>query len=1437
VEYHDPSGIFPLISQDIAARLPLRNLNWHSPPRPLRQIKSLHVEFVPDKSTENTLKLAASRTDSEGPQNSVEIVRSGVKAIKERRHQIPGFRTSPYLKIYLLRCDDKEAYKEHDRRRVREWIKENAQHEGKQHHDACEWLILHVVIPDTLAASEPRWRESSRDPDDLKERKGGSKLMGKSTRTVFDRLRADFNESGKTAVDHVAQIRLVRKASIADLLPAPAVISTYEETPQERENSWSDLISKFKSLILGPFDHRVRQYEADIAEQESRRSMPGWNFCTFFIHKEGLAKALESIGLVEDALAIYDELSLGLESVIRELAAGQLVGSATSFADYTDDIMQRITGTRSNVNCTSDETTKERNEAAALFDKDYRESIVRSNISVFDFMCYIFARQKGLILRLANAQSARLDLHTQEGGEDLVLTSEVCWRASTFIHVGARALRQDLSCGLKDSPGAQQMVENLVCSWTWVIAGQVLGDTAAPALLEITNHAYQDPKLLSNGNADRPSLSMGLGGNSHPQRTSSLPDAKAARDLTRPPDRRSHPRDESLRPSTSASAGSTKPGGLPGQAELATYRAELIMTRRRMLEQSARCRGWYAGWAFAKHARHTVLEDVNLQEVTGGGDGEGDDSTQHLCISLKHALATREAFQSMYESVTDAAIRHYHTATQSKTVESLLGDLAMLKYQQDDYLTAATYFEHVLPLYSDESWDAMEAETLSTYSYCLRQLQRENEYVQTLLKLLAKLGAQERERQMPQVLRKAAKPLQQGGVDAAGLLNETVEASKNLEQPITKPLKSYFREVWLDKVVTHHADDDSSSLILHLQHVLPDEIELDEAGVRLISVDDPTQEVWLTCPGVVVLRPGANQLELQARTVTYGPYLVDTILIRAKQLRFIEEVRSSPEPTPLGITVIEPTTTIRDSSKPPAFVFLYPAEHAFHAGIKRCSSIHIDKLRHLELTMISGRNKIEKLDLRLKPKTAGLRLHLGDAVLHDVHLDKQAQAQPGQLTLQAIEPWVESKIIIPYTLEAALKDIALRLEVCYTTAEGTFTFLLSKILAHELPIDVDVNDMFQLDRLFSSFNVKTVGRTPLRICDATLKDSPIYAVEAPPSLPTPLTIFDAEPMNLIYKITRKAADDKPILKRDAALALEVQYQPIDELLTGSLRESFLADFQQSNFSRYHRLLEPILLDRCRQHLTKADLEMVALLGEYRVPNFDAIGWYELIATLPESVQRPLQDWLLQWHMQHPTLQVDNPISAPPQTLILSVDVPNVDVVFSTSLDLPDVEPRVASCMPILVLGQPISAEICVRHTTCWSTKHIFPHVPTFKLHGDEGGSTSTFAIDVGTESDTWLVGGQRRRHFTPLDGAGAPAPTFRVSLIPLRLGVQPLPVVEVQQESPPDSDAGDHHSAAATAVSCETHFQSAGAMVRVVQDVRSARVQIPDPVDGGRPGS
>lgn len=144
VEYTDPSGIFADVQPLLNDRLPLRNLHWKSPSRPLRSIDSLHVNLVQGKEKRPTSDVAGTAT-------------------AQRRHQIPGLRQTPYLKIYFLRCDDNETYKTSSQKLIREWLKENTPSSqstssvnNQENHDAFEWLIVQVVYPDTPAANLSR---------------------------------------------------------------------------------------------------------------------------------------------------------------------------------------------------------------------------------------------------------------------------------------------------------------------------------------------------------------------------------------------------------------------------------------------------------------------------------------------------------------------------------------------------------------------------------------------------------------------------------------------------------------------------------------------------------------------------------------------------------------------------------------------------------------------------------------------------------------------------------------------------------------------------------------------------------------------------------------------------------------------------------------------------------------------------------------------------------------------------------------------------------------------------------------------------------------------------------------------------------------------------------------------------------------------------------
>ena len=62
----------------------------------------------------------------------------------------------------------------------------------------------------------------------------------------------------------------------------------------EKDNPtvWADFVSKVKEGVLSSFDAALAQREEEMKRSEGQRTMPGWNFCTFFILKASSVKCL-----------------------------------------------------------------------------------------------------------------------------------------------------------------------------------------------------------------------------------------------------------------------------------------------------------------------------------------------------------------------------------------------------------------------------------------------------------------------------------------------------------------------------------------------------------------------------------------------------------------------------------------------------------------------------------------------------------------------------------------------------------------------------------------------------------------------------------------------------------------------------------------------------------------------------------------------------------------------------------------------------------------------------------------------------------------------------------------------------------------------------------------------------------------------------------------
>ena len=501
MEYADPSGIYPSFGPELVNRLPLRHLHWKSTSRPVRTIDSLRITLVADR---NPLDVK-NEVKNDGPNSE--------SPPKKRRHQIPGLRQTPYLKVYLLQCSDVETYRASSRKLLRDWVKDhtipsqsNTSLNTQENHDAFEWLIVHLLPAFT---DEITSRPSSVARTESEKRQSSSKWPSRSSSSVIEKLRADF--TSKNAVDRVTQVHMAG--------PSDEDSGHVQLRAQDENNGWEDMIAKMKSLILASFDLRVNQYEEDIREKESQRNLPGWNFNTFFILKEGLSRGFESVGLTEDALTGYHELAAGLNAIVDCQSGGETAGQqAALFSDHTEDLIEAFNQA---VQC-SKITGISWQEMPHLVDlgasilntdrKPFRDLILANRISSFDFQNYVFARQVSLLLGLAGVTERndltigagfeggsavqsevgiRLLKPNSESREELTILAEVAARACTFITSAATTLRNDIKSGMHPSDDAQNddhpvsddleeaIVENLVASWIFSASKCILEATSA----------------------------------------------------------------------------------------------------------------------------------------------------------------------------------------------------------------------------------------------------------------------------------------------------------------------------------------------------------------------------------------------------------------------------------------------------------------------------------------------------------------------------------------------------------------------------------------------------------------------------------------------------------------------------------------------------------------------------------------------------------------------------------------------------------------------------------------------------------------------------------------------------------------------------------------------------------------------------------------------
>lgn len=1333
---------------------------------------------------------------------------------------------------------------------------------NQENHDAFEWLIVHVVLPDTAAASQPRnSKHSSGASDSTEKNLGTSKWPGRGSSTVLEKVKADFNGSSKSAVDRVAQIRISKDG------PQQTVASSVLG-PSELESLWDDLVEKLKYSILASFDLRVSQYEEDIREKDSQRSLPGWNFNTFFILKEGLARGFENVGLYEDALMGYDELAVGLDVIIRDQDAGAADAHGGTFLGYSQDSKEKLQATLASGGKSDKTGATEINAKRSSVSLDipretfpldasqkpYRDLILANNVSVFDFRAYVFSRQLILLLRASKSSHLR---QSEEGiavdniskQENFLLLAEACQRTTEFIGLGARTLRRELERSLQERNGeasprdnvVYDAIDNIVASWTFCASLQVLEQTKSEALavpetiLDGVNSPVDEHSLAS--------VHESIAGSQGPRRPSSATHTSASHHKPISPElfsSDSNSEDDPskhLRPNppsrTSVRSTSTK----TGTEELASWRADLYLLARQALLDIGKKRGWSIDWSTlgllygGSAPNDSDLEEISLEDNEGPDIAERSVESEKVDFSLsglepsnfRLAAASRESFNLLYDVLTDHALRHYQTGNKVKSAEKTMADIAVLKYTSGDYESAASYFHRIAPFYGGGHWSLLEGTMLELYAHCLRQLGRKEDYVKILLKLLAKVGA---ERRSNVSLLKSQKQVDD-------YLQDIFSIAKEIDKKLAVPLADFFGRIDVDPTIRHLPDKDGFQLQLDLRFLLGSDLMLsDGVEIVLTTADAESQapKLSLQSQEAVLVRSSSTKVPVTSYTTLYGLYQVEHIALRVGNVSFIQNNATHfNRPSSLRENPSEEHATF---GKRPQ-ILVYPTADGLEAKVSSPSYVDLAAPRSLQLEVYSGKNNIKTGALRIKPATAGLRVKVADAKVLGGSMRITDQSGPGVLHFSDVKAGGVIQMTIPYTMEN--QDVfllAARLEVLYETEHGEFLYSTKASIDTTLPVSVNVQDIFKADSLFSRFTISPSTLVPLRLLSCHIKGSDHYHVESSVVDTLTMDVFPKQPASLLYTFVQqhRSQASKP---EKQPLALTIDFECLDEVALRVVEDCFNHEIASSGVSALGRLLVQHLILAIRTLWTPDDLEMIGLLRQTEVPLYETVNWDTVLRAFSRRTQEEARLWLGLWHkvcdVNHASLPCltlllqNNRILLLPERspstgrqIVIPVDIPTMPVVHTAELRLLSSEDK---SVPVAV-GQMMGAELILSHTRAWDKPEAGSQKRPKPPQGSDAKPCLEFSYELHANPEVWLIGGRRRGNF---QGSLDKVETFPVMLLPQRPGHLLLPSLEIKTYV---VESSGNKRTSRSAVTSELDYRSHAHSVLVLPDLRSTTVSL-----------
>ncbi|KAL6251725.1 hypothetical protein RBB50_001935 [Rhinocladiella similis] len=1384
VQCVDPHNLYDSLEPRISQRSPLRNLHWKSPTRPLRSIPALNITL--------------SREDQ-----------SAGTASNIRRHQIPGLRETPYVKLYLLRCDDKETYKEKAKKEVRQWVKsQTSAGDGKssknqEDHDAFEWLIVHVVLANTPAASQPRSSkhislETTESTDSVNSK---SKWSGKSSSTIFDKLRADFSGS-KSAIDRVAQVRLLNPHDKGTPL-----------SPADLEEQWQDLIEGIKACILRSFDARVAQYESDIRERDSQRSLPGWNFCTFFVLKEGLAKGFENVGLLEDALAVYDELSLGLDNLVKEQLQKGDSDDSGALLSVSKESKALLRAALENENSSTGNGSSE--QALDLRDiltvdreqfpfdaekRNYQSLILTNDVSALDLRIYLFAREMDILLRQARLDGSKNSPRSKPS-VNLNIVADLAERANEFINLAARSLRMELysawggqeGLSAKELSTQRAVTGNIVSTFEWRAVMQMMSKVLPPLELDVEygtgwlsldsvelfrivdkkSTQIQETRNRSNRMSlavDSRSPSRERSQGPHHKRISVIPEEATARQVV---------------------------FSRPGAERLAVWISRLVIMARRAvsnleavqpwLEETKRAALHYESTTDKNMANGTAKRAASFEAMDNGLANDNSDSVAGLDSStLIAAASSKSTFLDLFAMLSVLAYRVVADTNSHSTAQQALIDLVELEYALGNYERTARYLHSILGQLPKITYKPSDGHLLRMYADCLWRLDKPTEYARCLIACLhCGLYGGSTGKLSP--------------THAAGYVGQLFETVSKIDAT-TLPMSSLFMIPSVSKVITHLVNQDGFALRIGLRPLSPMTIPLiSEVKLRLTSQAIEPRFISLRLSEGVTIEEAGTGLLLKATVMAQGWYVPSELEVSIGKLRLLHHFRSTQydETFPVEDSLLDQPVVVP--------ILVYPCQQSMDVGIVHAPVIHLAETRKLLVNLMPGHNNVSQCRLRLKTATAGLRLNIHEAKAHGdgQPLKSLRTAREGDALVMFIDdlkPNSKSSVEIPYSMENQTEpSVVIRVEANYQTDTGSFELYETASVSVILPVTVNVRDIFRDACMYSRFSISPSTLVPLRLVRCQLESNEAYCPVESGGFEHPEMVFPKQPASWT---TRLVPSRPAVISAAQKLTLCVDYQAVDELILSSLEDHFISELSKTPHHGTARLLAGHLRNHVRTSWTEQDLEVAALTEEFEIWNMEDMDWPSVLCALDSKTRVEVEEWLQVWHTQTMPIKFLANVAQTRQ-LKLHVDIASHPVLVTACLDIHGIKSEGQTA----IVGQAMLADLVMQLS-----------------NSREDEINAMFEV---TNSDSWLVGGRRKGH-VQLSRNESRIP---VVLVPQHVGHALLPTLTVRCRKQNKSSGGEEVWIDLTS---DVHNPMQGRCIQIIPDLRSTTVEVfgDTPTDG-----